>query len=65
MNIHNSVLILDKMYSIHLYTTLQILYSQLHCAKKLYKELVQLEKEQKSQDDGKPKIHLFFPQKEY
>ena len=29
------------------------------------KKLVQQEEEQKSQDEGKPKINLFFPQKEY
>jgi hypothetical protein len=41
------------------------IFKELHCSENLYKELVQQEKEKKSQDDGNPKIHLFFPQKEY
>jgi hypothetical protein len=65
MNIHNAVLIPDNMYSIHLYRMLQIIYSQLHCSENLYKDLVQKEKEKKQnkKNDGKPKLHLFFPQK--
>jgi hypothetical protein len=41
------------------------IYSQLNCTEKLYKELVQKEKEKKQnkKNDGKPKLHLFFPQK--
>lgn len=41
------------------------IFKELHCSEELHKDLVQQEKEQKSQDNGKPKIHLFFPQKEY
>jgi hypothetical protein len=41
------------------------IFKELHCSENLYKELVQKEKEKRTQDDGKPKIHLFFPQKVY
>ena len=41
------------------------IFKELHCSENLYKELVHQEKEKSSQDDGKPKIHFFFPQKEY
>ena len=62
---HNPDLLMSLAHDYEYHDLKEKIYSQLHCAKKLYKELVQQEKEQKSQDDGKPKIHLFFPQKEY
>ena len=43
------------------------IFKELHCSAELYKDLVQKEKEknQNKKNDGNPKIHLFFPQKEY
>ena len=43
------------------------IFKELHCSEKLYKDLVQQEKEKKQnkKNDDTPKIHLFFRQKEY
>ena len=62
---HNPDLLMSLAHDYEHFELKEDIYSQLHCSEKLYKELVQQEKEHKSQDNGKPKIHLFCPQKEY
>ena len=64
---HNPDLLMSLAHDYEYYDLKEKIYSQLHCSEKLYKELVQKEKEKKQnkKNDGKPKIHLFFPQKEY
>ena len=62
---HNPDLLMSLADDYEHYELKEDIYSQLHCSEKLYKELVQKEKEKRTQDEGKPKIHLFFPQKEY
>jgi hypothetical protein len=62
---YNPDLLMSLAHDYEYYELREEIYSQLHCSENLYKELVQQEKEKSTQDDGKPKIHLFFPQKEY
>jgi hypothetical protein len=62
---HNPDLLMSLAHDYEYYDLKEKIYSQLHCSEKLYNELVQKEKEKRTQDEGKPKIHLFFPQKEY
>ena len=64
---HNPDLLMSLAHDYEYYDLKEKIYSQLHCSEKLYKELVQKEKEkqQNKKNDRKPKIHLFFPQKEY
>ena len=64
---HNPDLLMSLAHDYEYYDLKEKIYSQLHCSEKLYKELVQKEKEKKQnkKNDGKPKIHLFFPEKEY
>ena len=62
---HNPDLLMSLAHDYEYFELRDSIFKELHCSENLYKELVQQEKEKKSQDDGNPKIHLFFPQKEY
>jgi hypothetical protein len=64
---HNPDHLLSLAHDYEYYELREEIYSQLHCSEKLYKDLVQQEKEKKQnkKNDDTTKIHLFFPQKEY
>jgi hypothetical protein len=62
---HNPDLLMSLADDYEHYELRDSIFKELHCSEELYKELVQQEKEKRIQEDGKPKIHLFFPQKEY
>ena len=62
---HNPDLLMSLADDYEHYELRDSIFKELHCSEELYKELVQQEKEKRIQVYGKPKIHLFFPQKEY
>jgi hypothetical protein len=62
---HNPDLLMSLADDYEHYELRDSIFKELHCSEELYKELVQQEKEQKTKEDNKPKIHLFFPDKEY
>jgi hypothetical protein len=62
---HNPDLLMSLADDYEHYELRDSIFKELHCSEERYKELVQQEKEKRIKVDGKPKIHLFFPQKEY